>query len=164
MAVNGVVLARVRASLKAADLAVVREDLERPWGGFLVISNAGVREFIDVYFPNTAFDFSSEPTVLSPKILIVAPGRRLSWQYHLRRSEIWRIIEGPVAISRGPGDDEPDARSYEAGDQLRFGLGERHRLAGVDGGVSSPRSGSTPTRVPIGRARHRALTDDHDRT
>ena len=29
---------------------------------------------------------------LSPKILIVNPNSKLSWQYHHRRAEIWRCI------------------------------------------------------------------------
>lgn len=32
------VLARITSSLAVADLRVVGEDLSRPWGGFLVIS------------------------------------------------------------------------------------------------------------------------------
>ena len=36
---------------------------------------------------------------LSPKFLVVGPGQRLSWQYHHRRSEIWRLIEGVAGVA-----------------------------------------------------------------
>jgi mannose-6-phosphate isomerase len=46
------VLSRIRASLAAAGLSVVGEDLTRPWGGFLLISQFDVAQFIKLYFPD----------------------------------------------------------------------------------------------------------------
>lgn len=40
------VMSVVRASLTSTGLTVVDEDLARPWGGFLMISQTEVREFI----------------------------------------------------------------------------------------------------------------------
>ncbi len=126
------VVSRARASLAAAGLAVAGEDLTRPWGGFLLISQTDIREFIQVYFPGAGPQDVGEQLTLSPKLLLVAPGRRLSWQYHRRRSEIWRIVEGPVGISRSPTDEEAPMRSYAPGEVLRLELGERHRLIGLE--------------------------------
>jgi mannose-6-phosphate isomerase len=126
------VLSRARTSLAQAGLSVVGEDLTRPWGGFLLISQTDVQEFIRAYFPHAALESSEAPSTLSPKLLLVAPGRRLSWQYHSKRSEIWRVLEGPVGISRSPGDEEPPMRSFEPGEVLRLALGERHRLIGLE--------------------------------
>ena len=126
------VVSRARASLASAGLTVVGEDLARPWGGFLLISQSEVREFIRVYFPDAVLRDVGEQLALSPKLLLVAPGQRLSWQYHRRRSEIWRIIEGPVGISRSLDDEETPMRSYGAGEVLRLELGERHRLIGLE--------------------------------
>jgi mannose-6-phosphate isomerase len=125
-------LSRARALLATNGLTVVGEDLTRPWGGFLLISQADVGTFIRAYFSDTDL-MDIDPSVkLSPKILLVAPGQRLSWQYHRKRSELWRIVEGPVGVSRGPEDEEPPMRSYSTGETLRLGLGERHRLLGLD--------------------------------
>jgi hypothetical protein len=44
------VVSGVRASLASTGLTVVDEDFARPWGGFLMISQTEVREFIRVYF------------------------------------------------------------------------------------------------------------------
>jgi hypothetical protein len=101
-------------ALASAGLTIVGEDLARPWGGFLLISQTDIREFIRVYFPNGGPESAGAPATLSPNILLVAPGRRLSWQYHRRLSEVWRIVEGPVGISRGFGDEETPMRSYGA--------------------------------------------------
>jgi len=127
------VASRVRAALQTSCLTVVGEDLTRPWGGFLLIAQVDLQQFIRVHFASAGLHSDGEPsTKMSPKVLLVAPGMRLSWQYHLRRSEIWRIVEGPVAISRGPDDYEPAARNHDAGEVLHLELGERHRLTGLD--------------------------------
>ena len=126
------VVSQARASLATAGLTVAGEDLARPWGGFLLISQADVREFIRVYFPDAVLRDVGEQLALSPKLLLVAPGQRLSWQYHSRRGEIWRIIEGPVGISRSLTDEETPMRSYGPGEVLRLELGERHRLIGLE--------------------------------
>ena len=126
------VVSRARASLATAGLAVAGEDLTRPWGGFLLISQTDIRRFIQAYFPDTGMRESGEHLALSPKLLLVTPGRRLSWQYHRRRSEIWRVVEGPVGISRSLTDEEAPMHSYNAGKVLRLELGERHRLIGLE--------------------------------
>ena len=69
---------------------------------------------------------------LSPKILVVKPGARLSWQYHHRRAETWRVIEGPVGIIRSFSDEEGEPASLESGETVVLTQGERHRLIGLD--------------------------------
>ncbi len=69
---------------------------------------------------------------LSPKILIVKPNARLSWQYHNRRAEIWQIFKGEAGIIRSDSDEENEMRIYNEGDQITLSQGERHRLIGLD--------------------------------
>jgi len=69
---------------------------------------------------------------LSPKILMVNPGQRLSWQYHYRRREMWTVVEGPVAVATSPTDEELPAKDYAKGDLITLQCGERHRLIGKD--------------------------------
>lgn len=126
------IASRVRASLHGSRLRVVGEDLARPWGGFLVVAQGDLQRFVSAHFANA--DIPSDPATsaaMSPKVLLVAPGMRLSWQYHLRRSEVWRILEGPVGVSHGFADDEAPMHTFGAGDLLQLGVGERHRLAGL---------------------------------
>jgi mannose-6-phosphate isomerase-like protein (cupin superfamily) len=69
---------------------------------------------------------------LSPKILIVQPEARLSWQYHHRRAEIWRVYQGTVGIIRSDDDTQKEVKHYSEGDQIKLSQGERHRLIGLD--------------------------------
>jgi mannose-6-phosphate isomerase-like protein (cupin superfamily) len=158
------VVSGARASLASAGLTVVGEDLARPWGGFLLVSQTEVREFIRVYFPDAGLRDGHERLALSPKLLLVAPGRRLSWQYHRRRSEIWRIIEGPVGVSRSLTDKETPMRTYDAGEVLRLDLGERHRLIGLDAwGVVAEIWQQTDTASPSDERDIVRVADDYQR-
>jgi mannose-6-phosphate isomerase-like protein (cupin superfamily) len=158
------VVSRARASLAAAGLTVVGV-VTRPWGGFLLIAQTEVSEFIRVYFPNTALERTTAASTVSPKILLVAPACRLSWQYHLKRSEVWRIIERPVGISRGFSDKETAMRSHGAGEVLRFELGERHRLTGLKKwGVVAEIWQHTDTASPSNERDIVRIADDYDRT
>jgi mannose-6-phosphate isomerase len=69
---------------------------------------------------------------LSPKILIVKPGARLSWQYHHRRAEIWQVHKGEVGIIRSNDDTEGELIRFKEGEQIRLAQGERHRLIGLE--------------------------------
>lgn len=69
---------------------------------------------------------------MSPKILIVAPEKRLSWQYHQRRAEIWRVIQGQVGLKRSANDIEGELELLNVGDTITLQQGERHRLIGLD--------------------------------
>lgn len=69
---------------------------------------------------------------MSPKILVVAPFKRLSWQYHHRRSEIWRIIKGQAGVVRSNFDSEHELEIFNVGATVRLLQGERHRLVGIE--------------------------------
>ena len=68
---------------------------------------------------------------ISPKILLVAPNRRLSWQYHYRRAEIWQVVEGEVGVVKSLTDEEEAMQVFGKGDQIHLAQGERHRLIGL---------------------------------
>ena len=118
--------------LAAEGFTFERTDFERPWGGFFVIDEAQAPAFIERYFPGLTSDDLIGGRKVSPKILVVAPGKRLSWQYHHRREEVWRVVDGPVAVAHGPSDEQPDPNTYQTGDTVVLAKGERHRLIGLD--------------------------------
>ncbi len=109
-----------------------RTDFKRPWGGFFVINEEEAPAFIERYFPGKTTDDLIGERKVSPKILVVAPHKRLSWQYHHRREEIWRVVEGPVAVAHGMKDEQPEPETYKAGETIVLAKGERHRLIGLD--------------------------------
>ena len=108
------------------------KDFDRPWGGFLVIWEEQTRKFIEKYFPDVTLDQLGKDLKVSPKILMVAPGKKLSWQYHFRRSELWRVIKGPVGITISESDEMMPSRVFFEGESITLKTGQRHRLIGLD--------------------------------
>ena len=97
-----------------------------------MINEAEAPAFIERYFPGRSSDDLIGGRKVSPKILIVKPGARLSWQYHHRREEVWRVVEGPVAVAQSETDEQPAPATYASGDTIVLAEGERHRLIGLD--------------------------------
>ena len=121
-----------RSKLEKQGLRIDRLDLNRPWGGFYVLDENQAQAFADLYFDGLDVEPLRIGGKLSPKILLVKPEARLSWQYHHRRAETWRVIEGPVGIIRSATDEEGELVSYEAGETIVLEKGERHRLIGLE--------------------------------
>jgi mannose-6-phosphate isomerase-like protein (cupin superfamily) len=121
-----------RLKLKKQGLRLDRYDLNRPWGGFFVLDENQAQEFADIYFEGLDVGPLRIAGKLSPKILLVKPEARLSWQYHQRRAETWRVVEGPVGIVRSATDEEGELVSFESGETIVLEKGERHRLIGLD--------------------------------
>ena len=121
------------AALAEQGFKILAQDQTRPWGGFFVIDEAQAQQFADVYFDGLSVENLRISGQLSPKILLVAPEQRLSWQYHHRRAEIWRVVQGPVGVATSDTDEEQPPKSYHAGEQITLRQGERHRLVGLGG-------------------------------
>lgn len=119
--------------LHLQNIKINKQDNTRPWGGFFVIEEDEAEKFIQLYFPNLSKQELNISGKLSPKILVVAPGKRLSWQYHHRRAEIWKLIGGTAAVVTSDTDEEKETRHLQIGDVIQLKQGERHRLIGLDG-------------------------------
>lgn len=112
---------------------IIVKDQSRPWGGFFVIDESQAKKFIEKYFSHLSIaDFASFEK-LSPKILVVAPKKRLSWQYHNRRSEIWKLIHGVAGIVSSETDEETAQKDLQIDQVVNLKCGERHRLVGTEG-------------------------------
>ena len=125
------VFSEVRKVLDSQNFQIVAEDQTRPWGGFFVLAEDQAQKFADTYFNGIAVEDLRISGKLSPKILIVAPGKRLSWQYHDRRAEIWQVIKGTVGIITSTTDEEGELKEYAPGDRILLKKGLRHRAAGL---------------------------------
>jgi mannose-6-phosphate isomerase len=133
---KGSIFLAVEESLEKKGFSINQCDKSRPWGGFFVINEEQAQQFADTYFDGLNVNELRISGKLSPKILIVAPMQRLSWQYHHRRAEIWRVIEGTVGVVKSDTDEETDVVSYKPGEVIKLKRGERHRLVGLkDWGV-----------------------------
>ena len=114
-------------------LKVATKDFERPWGGFYVIDEQQAKEFAKLFFPDVEFSDLQISGKLSPKILMVAPNKRLSWQYHHRRAEIWKLIGGTAGVVTSATDEQGGVKILEGQQVIQLAQGQRHRLVGVDG-------------------------------
>lgn len=118
--------------LSQKKLIISKIDDTRPWGGFFVLDEANADQFMSFFFPQLTKDELSISGKLSPKILVVGPNKRLSWQYHHRRAEIWKLIGGTVGVITSDTDEEKEKTYLKIGDIIQLKQGERHRLIGLD--------------------------------
>jgi mannose-6-phosphate isomerase-like protein (cupin superfamily) len=110
---------------------IKNKDSERPWGGFFVIDEEQTKKFIKKYFK----EFTVGELLIgriSPKILLVEPGKKLSWQYHHRRAELWKVIGGEAGIITSMTNEETELQRHESGSIIKLQKGERHRLIGLN--------------------------------
>jgi mannose-6-phosphate isomerase len=122
----------IQKQLETNQFTIISKDHNRPWGGFFVIAEEQAQAFANQYFEGLGVSTLKRGGALSPKILVVAPEKRLSWQYHHRRAEIWRVIEGKAGFKRSVNDTEGELELLDVGDTITLQQGERHRLIGLD--------------------------------
>ena len=127
---------QVAEQLQRQGFTIAQQDPTRPWGGFFVIDENQAQQFADAYFNGLSVDQLRIAGKLSPKVLLVAPHQRLSWQYHHRRAEIWQVVQGPVGVATSDTDTQGEVKSLQVGERIVLRQGERHRLVGLqDWGV-----------------------------
>lgn len=121
----------IQLLLEKNNLSIQTIDASRPWGGFFVIKEIDAIKFIDHFFPSLDKEVILAGKV-SPKILLVEPNKKLSWQYHHRRAEVWKLIEGSAGIARSETDEEKDWAQLIINETIQLRKGERHRLIGLE--------------------------------
>lgn len=125
------VFLKIKTQMESYGFTIIGQDMEKPWGAFLVIDPSQILAFRNMFFGEVVLDLD-ENLSYSPKILIVAPGQKLSWQYHHRRSELWKLIEGKAAVARSETDQENPSQDMHLGEVITLAQGERHRLVGKE--------------------------------
>lgn len=124
------VLKRAQQLADQHDLTVQTIDKRRPWGGEFIFDAGQVKVFAKAFMPT--FNLAKYGGRLAqPKFLFVAPGKRLSWQYHCRRGELWTVIEGPVGVITNHTNEQPAAKELQTGASVELMPLDRHRLVGL---------------------------------
>lgn len=160
------VFKEVKAQLDSLELKIADTDDQRPWGGFFVIAKESESRFIDLFFPEVdkadIYKYGSE---LSPKILLVEPNKKLSWQYHNRRAELWKAVIGPVGVMVSETDTPPETHDLlQTGEFVQHDNRIRHRLIGLDSwGVVAEIWQHTDPTSPSDEADNTRLIDDFGR-
>lgn len=130
---KSLIFSEIERYLANQSLKIDTKDDSRPWGGFFVIDESESEKFINLYFPHLTKKELTISGKLSPKILVVGSNKRLSWQYHHRRAEIWKLIGGTAGVVTSDTDTEKETRHLELNEIIQLKQGERHRLIGLDG-------------------------------
>jgi mannose-6-phosphate isomerase-like protein (cupin superfamily) len=121
----------IKNELQTLGFEITKEDLNRPWGAFFYINENQAQKFSDLFFEGLDVNKLKISGKLSPKILMVKPNVKLSWQYHNRRSEIWQVYKGLVGVIQSSTDKEGPIEIFSPGDQIKLQQGIRHRLLGL---------------------------------
>ena len=125
-------LCQIEYEIKGLGFEIISKDFNMPWGGFLVIKEGQAQDFANKFFDGIDVEKLKIGGKLSSKILLVKPNSKLSWQYHNRRAEIWKVFKGEVGVSRSFDDNQKPLKKLITGDQIKLKKGERHRLIGLD--------------------------------
>lgn len=148
--------------LKDLAFEIEEENFDKPWGGYVRISEEQIEKFVKHFFPKEKFNLINQK--LSPKILLVQPNKRLSWQYHFRREEIWKVVHGPVGIVRSKTNEHTQVIKHEVEMVIKLEQEERHRLVGQENwGVVAEIWSHTDASHPSNEADIVRLEDDFKR-
>jgi mannose-6-phosphate isomerase len=154
----------IEALLQSHNLHIESSDISRPWGGFFVISELQAQAFANIFFDGLDMSTLKISGKLSPKILVVRPSMRLSWQYHYRREELWKVLQGPVGIVRSSTNLEGELEKKLPGEYIKLKQGERHRLIGLaDFGIVAEVWQHTDAQAPSDESDIIRLQDDFGR-
>ena len=118
--------------LNSQNLNIINKDLNRPWGGFFDIDENDIRNFIDLFYNGEYFMDFVDSKKISLKILIIIPNKKLSWQYHNRRSEIWKVYKGKIEVVKSHDNVEREKETLRKNDIIMLDQGVRHRIIGTD--------------------------------
>lgn len=126
--------ARAVAEARGFGMNIVEEHSspDKPWGAYIRIAEESLPAFYHSYWDGVDVPRPAPGQKLDPKILLVAPGARLSLQFHHRRGEHWRCLDGPVKVVVGDGEDSLHDIIAQPGDVIRIPQGQWHRLVGLD--------------------------------
>ena len=119
----------IKNEVKDLGFSIIDEDFDRPWGGFFKIDERQSQKFVHKLISK---EINVNQLKISPKILIVEPNQRLSWQYHNRRKEIWKVYRNNIGVIRSLTNFENDLILKKEGEIVHFKPQERHRLVGLD--------------------------------
>lgn len=126
-------IAEIVEAAKYVGYTVADIDDARPWGGFVRFDYADGDRFVTEFFPDVdpvAARLGNPEAELSPKILLVEPNHRLSWQLHHRRAERWVFLTSGAYYKSTDPAQMGDVVYAAPGDVVQFEAGECHRLVG----------------------------------
>lgn len=127
------VLSEVRAVLENEGYGIKEANIKKPWGAYFLLSRDNTEQFLEQFFSNINLPEWAKDLPLDPKILVVSPKKRLSWQWHKRRGEVWTVVSGPVGVYVSDTDQMPEnPKVINKFGNVQIQPKGRHRLAGLE--------------------------------
>lgn len=123
----------IELAMKSYNYKLVEANYEKPWGVCLRFDYCDAEKFIKEFFSNLSLidiKLGIDDMKLSPKILVISPGARLSWQYHNYRAECWKFLTDGGSYIKSNNNNENQAKVTKSGDFVQLNAHERHRLIG----------------------------------
>jgi len=115
---------RIEAEARGFGLRVMEVNKRsKPWGGFVRFWQRVLGDIWQTHLRE------QRKLPLDSKLLLLEPGKRFSLQAHERRSELWRVIEGPVLIVFGDNEESLHDLEVRPGEVIRIRSGQLHRAA-----------------------------------
>lgn len=127
------VVTEIQDAIIKSGYEIIELNDQKPWGAYFRLNSDKVELFLEDFFQGLSLEdarLGHKDAELSPKILLVAPHQRLSWQYHNRRAERWAFLTSG-AFNRSHDDEEGELQQASPNDIVQFAQGERHRLVGM---------------------------------
>lgn len=121
----------IRSKLISQGFKIARMDDQPIWGGSIFIDESSAEAFAKTYFPDYVGEQAQQALPLQPKILVVAPGQQISWQYHTRRTELWQVIVGEVGVITNVSNEETAVVEKSSRELILLAPQTRHRLVGL---------------------------------
>lgn len=125
------------AYAEAAGYTTQEVNTDKPWGAYIRFVHDDANRFVEEFFPGLSPEearLGVRGAELSPKILLVTPQQRLSWQYHDRRAERWLFLTDGAYI-KSMNNEQGEVSRASRGSVVQFQTGERHRLIGLEKGA-----------------------------
>lgn len=132
------VVERIISLAKESGYGIYEVNAEKPWGAYIRFEDTDADRFVASFFPGLTPEearLGIPDAELSPKILLTWPKQRLSWQYHNRRAERWHFLTAGKYV-QSVSDVIGDVQFATPGTIVQFQTGERHRLVGLDDGLT----------------------------
>lgn len=123
---------RLVAEARGFGLRLAEINATKPWGGYLRFTRDSLGSFLHAYWLDVEMKLPEGDVSVDPKVLLVAPRALLSLQWHQRRDEFWRVIDGPVGVVWGPNWDGLQGHEYQAGQVIFIPRRQWHRLIGLE--------------------------------
>lgn len=127
----------IEGAVLAAGYTVVERNDTKPWGAYLRVESSQADLFVGDFFGDLTPDearLGNPDAELSPKILIVTPGQRLSLQKHFRRAERWKFLTRGWYYKSKNETDPGELIEAQPGEVVQFDCEDVHRLCGGEEG------------------------------